>query len=96
MPYKDPEKRRQFQREYKPKLRKAQEKINPLRAFRVYICPRFPYLRLGREQFRDGFLITDDPEVQAEVKRHEAFGKFIFPIALDLTYTPTDDEESEQ
>jgi hypothetical protein len=42
MPYADPERRRQFQRLYKRKLRKTQEKINPLRAFRVYVCPRFP------------------------------------------------------
>jgi hypothetical protein len=50
-------------------------------------------MRVGREQFRDGFLITDDRTVQAAVERHDAFGKFIFPISLDLTCTPAEDEE---
>ena len=95
MPYADPERRRQFQREYKRKRRKTQENINPLRAFRIFICPRFPYLRLGRTSFENGFLITDNTEVQAQVKSHPEFGKIIFPLALDLTCTPTEDEEDE-
>jgi hypothetical protein len=73
MPYKDPERRREFQREYKRKWRKAQEKINPLCGFKIYICPRFPYLRVGRDQFRESFLITDSPETQGEVERHPEF-----------------------
>lgn len=93
MPYANPEKRRQFQREYKRKWRKTQEKINPLRAFRVYICPRFPYLWVGRVQFNGGFLITDNPEVQAEVEAHHAFAQFVFPLALDLTCAPAEDED---
>ena len=93
MPYADPEKRRQFQREYKRKWRKAQEKINPLRGFKIYICPRFPHLLVGRDQFRDSFLITDSPETQVQVERHPEFGRFIFPIALDLSVTIIEDEE---
>jgi hypothetical protein len=91
MPYADVEKRRQFQREYKRRWRKAQEKINPLRAFRVYICPRFPFFRLARVSFDNGFLITRDVAVQAEVERHHEFSRFIFPLAMDLTCTPTED-----
>jgi len=85
MPYANVEKRRQFQREYKRKWRKAQTKIHPLQGFKIYICPRFPFFRLGREQFNGGFLITDSAEVQAQVEAHHEFGKFIFPIALDLS-----------
>ncbi len=36
MPYADSE-----------KLRKAQEKINPLQAFRIYLCVRFPTLHVA-------------------------------------------------
>jgi hypothetical protein len=92
MPYADPEKRRQFQREYKRKWRKKQEKINPLCAFKIYICPRFPFLWMTREQFNGGFLITNKPETQAEVEAHRDFGKFIFPLAIDITCGPAEDE----
>ena len=95
MPYADPEKRRQFQREYKRRLRlrKAQEKIHPLLGFKIYICPRFPFFRLGRSQFISGFLITDSAEVQAQVEAHREFAKFIFPLALDLTCAPAAEDE---
>lgn len=93
MPYKDPDRRRQFQREYKRKWRRTQEKINPLRGVKIYICPTFPHLWVGREQFRDAFLITANSETQVQVERHHEFGKFIFPLAMDLTCTPTEDED---
>ena len=93
MPYADPEKRRDFQRRYKKKWRAKQAKIHPLLGFKIYICPRFPYLRVGREQFRDGFLITDDRAVQAEVERHQEFGRFVFPLSLDLSGPIIEDEE---
>jgi hypothetical protein len=92
MPYADPETRRDFQRRYKKKWRAKQTKIHPLQGFKVYICPRFPFFRLRWEQFNNGFLITDKPEVQAEVERHHEFGKFIFPIALDLSGPSVEDE----
>lgn len=95
MPYKDVGRRRQFQREYKRKWRKAQEKINPLRAFKIYLCLRVPDLRMPGASFRDAFLITDDPETQARVERHLGFGTFIFPLALDLTCTPKEDEDAD-
>ena len=92
MPYADPEKRRQFQREYKRAWRERQKKINPLRGFKIYVCPRFPYLRVARDCFYNGFLVTNDPEVQAQVEAHREFGRFIFPLALDLNCTPREDE----
>jgi len=93
MPYADPEKRRQFQREYKRKWRKAQDKINPLRAFRVYICIQYPFLWVGRKQFINGFLVTDDARVMVEVERHQAFAKFIFPLNIDLSGPIIEDED---
>jgi len=93
MPYSDPERRRQFHREYKRKWRKAQEKINPMRGFKVYVCPRFPNSRLAGFYFENGFLITDDPEVQAHVEQHHEFGRFIFALVMDLTCTPTEEED---
>jgi hypothetical protein len=93
MPYADPEKRREFQRRYKKKWRDRQTKIHPLRGFKIYICPRFPFFRLARVCFDNYFLITNDLAVQAEVERHHEFGRFIFPLAIDLTCTPTEDEE---
>jgi hypothetical protein len=92
VPYADPERRRQFQREYKRKRRKEQEKINPLRGFKIYICLRFAYIWVGREQFNGGFLITNNPETQTKVEAHSYFAKFIFPLALDLTCGPAKDE----
>ena len=94
MPYKDVERRRQFQKEYKRKWRKKQEIINPLLGFKIYICPRFPFLWAGKGQFNCGFLITDDPEIQSQVERHSEFARHIFPLALDLS-GPVRDEEGE-
>jgi hypothetical protein len=85
MPYADPEKRRQFQREYKAKWRKKQEKINQLRAFKVYVCPKFPFLWVARQQFVSGFLVTDDATVMAAVEAHQGFGKCIFPLLIDYS-----------
>ena len=88
MPYKDPAVRRDFQRQYKRKWRAKQAKIHPLLGFKIYVCPRFPFFWVGRTQFIGGFLVTDNPEVQAEVEAHHEFARFIFPLALDLTCTP--------
>ena len=95
MPYGDPERRRQFQREYKRKWRKAREKIHPLRFFKIFVCTRFPTLHIAGTSFFNSFLITDDPEVQARVEAHELFAKSIFPLALDLSCSPAKDEEDE-
>jgi len=92
MPYADPERRRQFHREYKRRWRKAQEKINPIRGFKVYVCPRFPGLNVGLANFDGGFLITNRPDVQAQVERHPEYGRCIFSVALDLSGSLTEDE----
>jgi hypothetical protein len=89
MPYANVERRRQFQREYKRKMRIALGKNSPLKEFRIYLCQRYPNMHIpGGGCFYQGFLITDDPAVQSRVQRHELFGTAIFPLALDLTVTP--------
>jgi len=45
--------------------------------------------------FRDSFLITSDNKIQSQVERHPGFGKFIFPLALDLDLTTPVVEEEE-
>lgn len=95
MPYADPARRRQCQRESKARQRRRLAKIRPLLGIKVYVCPRFPFLRVGRAQFDAGFLITDRYEIQVEVEQHPAFGKFIFPIALDLDLISPLDAEGE-
>jgi hypothetical protein len=93
MPYADPEKRRDFQRRYTKKWRANPAKIHPFLGFKIYICPRFPFFRLARVCFDNGFLITNDLAVQAAVERHHEFGRFIFPISLDLSDPIIADEE---
>jgi len=85
VPYKDPEKRRQFQREYKRRQRQTLKKIKPFLGFRAYVCPRFPGLGVGLAHVDGGLLITNRPAVQAQVERHPEYGRHIFPLALDLT-----------
>jgi hypothetical protein len=92
MPYADVEKRRQFHREYKRKWRAKQVKIQPLHGFKAYLCVRFPTLNVAGTSFFNCFLVTDDPKVQAQVEAHDLFAKHIFPLALDFTSTPTEDE----
>jgi hypothetical protein len=88
VPYADVERRRQFHREYKRRMRQAQGKQSPLREFKIFVCTRFPTLSVGGTTFYNGFLITDDPTVQDQVRRHQLFGRAIFPLALDLSVTP--------
>ena len=95
MPYANVERRRQFQREYKRKMRIALGKNSPLKEFQIYLCQRYPNMHIpGGGWFHEGFLITDDPAVQAQVQRHDLFGRDIFPLAIDLSVTPIrgDDE----
>ena len=94
MPFKNPAKRRRYHREYKRDWRKRQ--AHPLKAFKVYICPRFPGLRVGQGYFEGGFLITDNPDIQAQVEGSREFGKFIFRLALDVSTCRKEDEPEEE
>ena len=85
MPYKDPEKRRIFQREYQ-RRRRAKEGLTNLRqtlTTKAYICFKAPQLRLPGIAFRFGFFVTDQPEVQAIIERDPLYGKDIFSWKLD-------------
>jgi len=93
MPYKDPEKRRQYNTQYKQRWRKKKAKNQP--GVRIFICPRFPGLRVGLAFFDNGFLITSRNDVIEQVLRHHEYMRFIFPVALDLDLipAPTIDED---
>lgn len=93
MPFKDPEKRRQYNTEYKQRWRKAQTRIQP--AVRIFICPRFPSLRVGRASFDGGFLITSQKDVIELVLRDPEYMKYIFPVALDTSLVPNTMNEIE-
>lgn len=94
MPYKDPDRRRLCQRQSKRRMRMKLGKNSPLKEFRVYLCLRYPSMHVpGGGYFYQGFLITDDPTVQARVQGHELFGTAIFPLALDLSVTPIREDE---
>jgi len=80
MTYKDPEKRRAYNTAYK---RRRRAKLHP--EVRVFICPKYPFLRLGFASFDSGFLITTEPAVINQVIVHREFMRFIFPLALDLS-----------
>ena len=76
MPYKDPEGRRRYDREYKRCLR-AQRGLTsrgqtPVR--KAYICRKAPHLRLPGMVFQDGWLISDNPEEQAMIEQHPSYG----------------------
>jgi hypothetical protein len=95
MPYKDPEKRRRYNTWYKQKWRKERAKNLP--GVRIFVCPRFPWLRFGMVQFNWGFLITSEKDVVDQVLQNPDYMKLIFPLALDpdLTPAPSLDEDDE-
>jgi len=80
VPYKDPETRRRYDREYKRRLRAQQGLIKPGQTpgRKAYICLKFPHLRLSGLVFRDGWFVTDNPEQQARIEQDQAYGKQIF------------------
>jgi len=85
MPYKDPEKRRTYQREYKRRLR-ANEGLTSTcqtQTVRAYICFKAPQLRLPGIAFKFGLFVTDQLEEQAMIENDELYGKEIFRLILD-------------
>jgi hypothetical protein len=92
VPYKDPEQRRRYNTAYKRRSRATQAKNSPFESIKIYLCPRFPSLRVGLASFDNGFLITNRRDVQAQVERNPEFGVRIFPLALDLTRVTIEDE----
>lgn len=85
MPYKDPETRRRYDREYKQRLRAQQGLTHPgqIRVRKAYICLRFPHLRLPGIVFRDGWFITDNSAEQAKLEQDPEYGRHIFSWRLE-------------
>lgn len=71
MPYKDPAKRAAYMREYKGRGTPC----------KCYVClsnhDEMMLLSQGIT-FRNGFLVTADPDLQARLESGERYGKFIF------------------
>jgi hypothetical protein len=90
LPYRDLEKRREYQRNYKRKRRGWTNPDNLWAGYRAYLCAELPSLQLCGDrikvQFNRCFLVTDRPEEQALVEGHRWFGNRIFPLALALPH----------
>jgi len=86
LPFKDPERRRAYDRRYKQKRRRAASRSTPRPTeVRAYICHRYPNFRLpGGIQFEGGLLVTADPAVQDAVEQSPEFGQVMFRVALVL------------
>ncbi len=85
MPFKDLDKRRTYQREYK-RWQRARERLSnlcqtPVR--KAYLCPRVPYLRLPGIAFQNGFFVTDRPEEQKRIEEDTSYGTHIFSWVLE-------------
>jgi hypothetical protein len=86
MPYKDPERRRAYDRRYKQERRRAASQ-SATRGGKPqgYLCYRHPNFRLpGGVSFHEGILVTADPRVQDAVEQSPEFGQVIFRVALLL------------
>jgi hypothetical protein len=85
VPYKDPEKRRRYDREYKRRMRAQQGLTNrgQTRGRKAYICLRVPHLRLPGIAFQDGWFVTDKPEEQARIEQNPSYGREIFSWRLE-------------
>jgi len=84
MPYKDPDRRREYDRRYKREKRRVASRSTPRPTeVRAYICQRYPNLRLsGGVSFHEGLLVNADPRVQDAVEHSPEFGQVIFRVAL--------------
>ena len=85
MPYKDPEERRRYDRDYKRRLRGQKSVTNsgqsPVR--KAYICFKFPELKLPGIPFHNGWFVTDNPEEQSRIEQKPLYGIEIFSWRLD-------------
>jgi hypothetical protein len=78
MPYKDPERKREYQKDYRARLREAKARAQSPPARRVYFCSRYPSLKIGNSiKFVDSFFVTSCPEQQRLIESFEGYGSFI-------------------
>jgi hypothetical protein len=86
MPFKDVEKKRAYQRDYKRRQREWRA-AQAQRVTKAYLCTRHPHLQIaGVVQFQDGFYVTGCLEKQRIIEEYEGFGSFIvgWPVEPDL------------
>jgi hypothetical protein len=76
MPYKNPEDRRAYQRQYK-RQQKALRAARAQVVNKAYLCVRYPNLKIGSIQFRDCFFITNSWEQQQAIEGYELWGTHI-------------------
>ncbi len=84
MPFRDQNRRREYDRVYKRQRRRAASMFAPRPAeVRAYLCHRHPHYRLpGGISFHEGILVTNDPAVQDVIEEAAEFGQVIFRVAL--------------
>lgn len=80
MPHKDPEKRRQYQTEFKRRKRARDRQVSPVqpKVVKAYICWRTPNFRLPGIVFKNCLFVTSDPEEQARIEADALYGVDIF------------------
>ena len=96
MPYADPEKRKQYNTQYKQRWRKAKRGNQPLKEVRIFICTKWPSLNLGLAYFEGGFLATSSNDVIEKVLQDPAYMRFIFPISVDWDLVPAPMAEEDE
>jgi hypothetical protein len=88
MPFKDVEKKRAYQRDYKRRQRERRA-AQAQRVTKVYLCVRHPQLRIGGvAQFQDGFYVTGCLEKQRIIEEYKGFGTFIVAWAAEPSLGP--------
>lgn len=84
MPFKDPERKRQYQTEYKARLREARTQAQSPLVRKIYFCSRYPSLKLGPAvTFRNSFFVTGDPEKQRFIEGCLEYGRLIVSWSVD-------------
>ena len=83
MPFKDPEKRLEYNSIYKRRQHEGvTDPRGPVR--KVYMCLSDPHLVLHSQAFRDGYFLTADPEDPAAIEGHDFYGKHIFSFKVGV------------
>jgi hypothetical protein len=80
MPYKDPEKKRKYHREYRRRQRDREGLTSPnqTQVVKAYICWGMPNFRLPGIAFKNCLFVTANPEEQARIEADELYGVDVF------------------
>jgi hypothetical protein len=84
MPHKDPDKRREYQKNYKRRQRARDRLYNPGQSegVKAYVCWKIPNYRLPGIVFKNCLFVTADPEEQASIEADELYKIDIFELRL--------------